>query len=349
MRILKILFFSAAAVLFLAFVVLFIFISTFDANRFKPQIIAASRKALGRPVDFSRARVSVSLTRGVFVNIEDFSISEDPSFGAGNFLEVDSLSLGLEVLPLITRRAIKLTDIVVQSPLVVVVRKKDGSLNVQTIGAQKAARPPGSQDTATTTGGGPQVLAAPLIAAKTVSMRDAVIKYRDESFTPALEFSVSAIDAAVNNFSLDKPWKFRVQAAALSPDQNLVCTGTGIVDISAPLVTIRDTDISVDLDMVDLMQLKKVLNMLPPDAMPQELRGKVEVTIKEIKAGPGGLSSLVIEAGVREGTYKTKRMAAPVANIRVRAGLTESLCTVHEISATMGKGKLVFRARSTIT
>lgn len=339
MRVLKILFFSIVAVIILAIIVLFVFISTFDANRFKPQIIAASQKALGRPVDFGRARINMSVARGLFVNIEDFSISEDEAFGAGVFLSVDSVSVGLDVVPLITKRLVKLTDIVIQSPLVSVIRKKDGSLNVQTIGKQEPTRgDSGKSDVVS--GKGPQVMAAPLVVAKAVSVRDAVVKYRDESMSPPLEFSISAIDAAVNGFTLDKPWKFRVQAAALSPDQNLLFTGTGSVDMAGPFFILRDTNFSVDLDTVDLMQLKKILALLPPEALPGELGGRFEMVIKELKAGPKGLSSLVIEVELRDGKVKTRQMSSAVDNIKVRAGLTESLCTVHEISASLGKGRL---------
>jgi hypothetical protein len=48
---------------------------------------------------------------------------------------------------------------------------------------------------------------------------------------------------------------------------------------------------------------------------------------------------LVVQADLRDGKIKAKKMARAVDAIRVRLGLTESLCTVHEISANMGKGR----------
>jgi len=77
-----------------------------DANRFRPEIESSLNTALNRKVDIGNIRLSI-LSGGVAV--ENISISDDPSFNTGPFLRAKSLSVNLELLPLIFSRAIHVT------------------------------------------------------------------------------------------------------------------------------------------------------------------------------------------------------------------------------------------------
>src|SRR6266581_8800314 len=102
-----------------------------DANRFRPEIESSLNTALNRKVD-----------------IDNISISDDPSFNTGPFLRAKSLSVNLELLPLIFSRAIHVTGLTIDQPSVTLLRSPAGAWNFSTLAASQtqsknatAARP----------------------------------------------------------------------------------------------------------------------------------------------------------------------------------------------------------------
>ena len=69
MKILKIILFSFVVLIFLAVIGLFVFLKTFDVQKFKPQIVKSASDALGRQVDFSGIALKVSLRDGIAPSI----------------------------------------------------------------------------------------------------------------------------------------------------------------------------------------------------------------------------------------------------------------------------------------
>src|SRR5690348_6208551 len=103
-----------------------------DANRFRPEIESSLNTALNRKVDIGNIRLSI-LSGGV--TVENISISDDPSFNTGPFLKAKSLSVNLELLPLIFSRAIHVTGLTIDQPSVTLLRSRAGTWNFSTLGA----------------------------------------------------------------------------------------------------------------------------------------------------------------------------------------------------------------------
>src|SRR6266699_3448806 len=108
-----------------------------DANRFRPEIESSLNTALNRKVDIGNIRLSI-LSGGVAV--ENISISDDPSFNTGRFLRAKSLSVNLELLPLIFSRAIHVTGLTIDQPSVTLLRSPAGARRISTIGASQTQR-----------------------------------------------------------------------------------------------------------------------------------------------------------------------------------------------------------------
>src|SRR3984893_10157902 len=118
-------------VLLLLVVVLLPFV--IDGNRFRPEIESSLNSALNRKVDIGNIRLSI-LSGGV--TVENVSISDDPSFGTEPFLKAKSLSVNLELFPLIFSRAIHVTGLTIDEPSVTLLRSQSG-WNFSTLGASQ--------------------------------------------------------------------------------------------------------------------------------------------------------------------------------------------------------------------
>src|ERR1700758_124883 len=81
-----------------------------DANRFRPEIESSLNTALNRKVDIGNIRLSI-LSGGV--TVENIAISDDPAFNNGPFLKAKSLTVNVEMLPLIFSRAIRITGLTI--------------------------------------------------------------------------------------------------------------------------------------------------------------------------------------------------------------------------------------------
>jgi AsmA protein len=127
----KIIYIVAGVVLVLLVVVILLpFV--IDANRFRPEIESSLNSALNRKVDIGNIRLSI-LSGGV--TVENVSISDDPSFNTGPFLKAKSLSVNLELFPLIFSRAIHVTGLTIDQPSVTLLRSQAGTWNFSTLGA----------------------------------------------------------------------------------------------------------------------------------------------------------------------------------------------------------------------
>jgi AsmA protein len=105
-----------------------------DANRFRPEIESSLNTALNRKVDIGNIRLTI-LSGGV--TVENITISDDPSFHTGPFLKAKSLSVNLELLPLIFSRAIHVTGLTIDQPSVTLLRSPAGTWNFSTLGTNQ--------------------------------------------------------------------------------------------------------------------------------------------------------------------------------------------------------------------
>ena len=104
-------------------------------NQFRPTIEEKASAALGRKVDVGD--LSLSLFSGSLA-ADNLSIADDPKFSKAPFLTAKSIQVGVELLPLILRKELNITAIVIDSPGVMLIRGPGGDWNYSSFGAAAA-------------------------------------------------------------------------------------------------------------------------------------------------------------------------------------------------------------------
>jgi AsmA protein len=104
-------------------------------NHFRPEIEAQASAALGRKVEVGN--LSLSLFSGS-LGADNLSIADDPKFSSAPFLTAKSLKVGVEMQPLIFSKTLIVTDVVIDSPQVSLIRNAGGDWNYSTLGASPA-------------------------------------------------------------------------------------------------------------------------------------------------------------------------------------------------------------------
>jgi len=111
-------------------------------NSFRPTIEQTASDALGRKVqlgDLSLSLISGSLTA------KNLSIGDDPKFSSSPFLAAKSLSVGVEMMPLIFSKTLNVTGITIDEPEVTLLRNPAGQWNYSSLGgsSKPSAKSPG--------------------------------------------------------------------------------------------------------------------------------------------------------------------------------------------------------------
>src|SRR5437879_8013727 len=104
-------------------------------NQFRPTIEEKASAALGRKVDVGN--LSLSLFTGSLA-ADNLAIADDPKFSKSPFLTAKSIKVGVELVPLILHKDLNITNIVIDSPEVTLLRNTGGEWNYSSFGASAA-------------------------------------------------------------------------------------------------------------------------------------------------------------------------------------------------------------------
>jgi AsmA protein len=121
----------AGIVVFAILVVLIVTPFFINADRFRPQITQALSEKMGRQVEIGH--LSVSLLRGSLV-AEQIKIADDPAYSREPFVTAKSLAVGVELLPLVFSRTVKVHSLTFDEPHVQLLRSARGDWNFASLG-----------------------------------------------------------------------------------------------------------------------------------------------------------------------------------------------------------------------
>jgi len=112
-----------------------------DANRYRPEIQDMMSKALNRKVDIGNIQLSI-FSGGVAV--DNLSIADDPAFSREPFLTAKSITVGVEMMPLIFSRTLNVTGLTIDQPQATLLHTAAGKWNFSSLGATESAAKPAS-------------------------------------------------------------------------------------------------------------------------------------------------------------------------------------------------------------
>jgi AsmA protein len=114
-----------------------------NVDNFRPDLEKKISAALNRTVHIGKLDASLL---SVGATASDITIEDDPAFNKGAFLKASSVKVGVQLMPLIFSRQLKVTSLTVQKPDITLLKNAAGKWNYSTIGAttqQKSAEPSG--------------------------------------------------------------------------------------------------------------------------------------------------------------------------------------------------------------
>jgi uncharacterized protein involved in outer membrane biogenesis len=108
-----------------------------NVNSFRPKIESEASSALGRQVTVGN--LSLSILSGS-VGAENIAIMDDPAFSKSSFITAKSLKVGVELMPLIFSKQLKVTEITLEQPQITLLKAANGTWNFSSLGGHRRTR-----------------------------------------------------------------------------------------------------------------------------------------------------------------------------------------------------------------
>ncbi|GEM_PF-5658659 len=205
----------------------------------KNRILSRVSHALGRPVTVDAIKAKIGL--GLAIEIDGVKIADDPAFSRDPFFAAKQTSLDVEFLPLL-RGQVKVRQLEFTQPVVRVLRRADGKLNLDTLGENGATGAPATHRNAGNAMRAIIWAIAREISIKALNIDQGSVYYHD-STAAGVPLQITHLSIEMAGFHTGSPFDLEVKTALFSEEPNLQVSGKmgpmlrhGVVDIAgAPL------------------------------------------------------------------------------------------------------------------
>jgi AsmA protein len=242
----------------------------------KAYLLDRAEQALGRKISVSE--VEATLFSGIGARLKNFAMADDPAYAtSGDFVRAKDLQIHVKFWPLL-KKEVQVKRVVLHDPVIRIIRNPDGKFNFSTIGKkdkemkeavekEKKERAPREENQSTF-----------LVSLVDISGGD--VSYIDKK--DGTDLQLRRIDLKVEDFDFNQPFKIKLAAAVYADKQNVEFTSK-----IGPLRSDGDfnqvpLDGEIDVDSLDIGQLKAALPKLR-DALPRNLDLSGVYRVKNLK------------------------------------------------------------------
>lgn len=338
MKIVKVVGISFLILLLLFFLAAAIFVKVFDVNRFKPQIISQAQSALNRNVNFERLSLGFSLAHGIGLKVKGLVISDDPAFQKGDFLSVDEISVGADILGYLLRRKIDISSVVIDFPRITIIRSKEGLVNAATIGPAAGAQNRKDKGQPPIKPSRPAV--PPALLVSSLRVKNALVIYIDRSFEPVVSLEITNLGLSVKKASFSDSFPFQAEAALFSSKQNVRIEGKARIGLKSGQASIMGLKASSDLSTLDLNKISSLLPMVNANLLPVLLKGGLKLSMPSLTIGSSGLSGFEATVSLTGGYIQLRQLASAVSGLSVGVKVSAGDILLDEAAASLAGGTL---------
>ncbi len=314
----------------LAVIGVVVFVATFDANRYRPQVIEKVSHSLGdRAVTLDR--ISLTWHGGVALRIKGLTIYAGPQPQGDPVLNVEALSAVVRLGPLL-HKDVQVSSIVISRPRVQVRRDAQGRIDLVGLAAagSPAAAPSGAQ-----AAGSP----AASVQIGSLDVDDGAIRWVDTMTTPPTDVWITRLDIEVRNISLTQPLDFRVKLSAFSDAQNVAIVGRCQLPSTGRPGWVEQLRVETDLARLKLADLATLAPGLRA-ANVREAAGQVTATIDRVPLDATWISGLAAQIRLTDGRVALGSVKSPIEHIGLEAVASPGRIELKQCAAQLAGGKI---------
>lgn len=257
-----------AGLVLLAVLALAVFIATFDADRYRPQLVTALAQAAGRPVTLEH--VALGWRRGIALQLRGLTLHDQREDEPEPLLHVDAASALIRLLPLL-RKDVQVSSVVLFQPRVHVSRDAQGRVNL--MGLAAAAAPAAASHPSARPGAAPVSLSI-----DSFRIEGGSVHWTDAAATPRADVWLSKLDMTVKHIAPGRPMDFEVKGALGGDTPNVSVSGR----LTPPAPYRTGTGQAGSCERLRLAIERLPLELIIPPGRPGEphLRGILSATLQ---------------------------------------------------------------------
>ena len=179
-----------------------------NADTFRPTVESQLSSALGRNVTLGK--LSFSLV-GQSLVADDIAIADDPAFSNVPFIQAKKLDVGVEILPFLIHREVRITKLSIDTPSIQLIEHANGTWNYSSLGNSAKA---GTQQ---------QAVSVPDLSVGELKIINGSAMVSSIPVTTR-PFEYGDVNVTVKHFSFAKSFSFEI-SAKLPADGSLKLTG----------------------------------------------------------------------------------------------------------------------------
>ena len=198
----KLLWFSAGGILIFAGIVL-VAPAFIDLGFFKSTYLPLVEEAIRRRVDVGELRLR--LLPAPSVRFSSLKVSDTPDFPDNTFFAAEQVQLRLKLWPLLRGR-FEVTELVLEKPVVNLLRQADGSFTASDIAGNKLSGATKRETRKQSAGKEQESAALPIFLPARMRIRDGQFKLETKGQKP---LSIDGVDLVLEEFSSGRPFPYR--------------------------------------------------------------------------------------------------------------------------------------------
>ena len=195
---------AVAIVLVLLVLIVLLLPFLFDLNRYKDHYLPILEQAFHRQVEVENVRLTLFPILGV--QLREVVIADDSAFSSKPFLSIPSVQVAVQWKPLLQRR-IEVESVVVENPMVKVIRSTKGDFNTSTMGKVSTSGPDSIEN------GESKDSVSPLLgvlAVKQFSLIDGTLQFEDRIHQPSKVYQIDNLTMNTESVAIGETALIRV-------------------------------------------------------------------------------------------------------------------------------------------
>ena len=368
-KFLKIFFVFVLVIIVIAATVVFIFLKTFDLDKFKDRLLAQASHALKTKAAMETIDFKFSWSKGVVLKVSGISIDDLPGFSDGKIFSLKEANLQLDLKRLILNRQIIVTQIILEGLEVNLVRDRNGEINAQKLipspekpqggsagipsslgtiaavenSAKMTLMPEvqgGNAEASQTVPESKKNFPLPNLLVRSIFVKNGTLLWTDELIDPPMKIICKNIDLKISDLAFDKDFPFELNVSILSDQDNLKAEGFVKIDKNNSQVFLSNVEAETDLSIISLEQLLNLLPQMAPIGLEDSLKGEIIFQVNDLAASAQGLTKLSSEINIQGGSFKLKQLALPFEDIQGRLNISELNVKIEDLSMGLAGGRL---------
>jgi len=288
----------------------------YPPERIKAIAVSQLVKSLGREIKLAEASIGLG-----GVSLEKLEVSEVPNFAAGTAATLKSLSLKVDLRPLLFKREFRVKELALDGLSVHIVADKDGSMNV--------AKGTGKSDSPEAGGA-----VAPVVSLERLSVSDGSLRYEDKA--SGTKASVSGLSLTASGAGLAEPFPLALKSAVTLDGKKGEIDFEGTLDPKG--ANIDAAGVAIDaLVLVWEGKRYSLAGTLKPLSAPA---GKLTVGLPALEAGGVSIPALsgTLHAAVKNGLIALTRLDLKGDEAALKGSVvqTKSRWTLSGLAASLG-------------